>query len=102
MRALVLGTAAVGMAIVLPMAFSAAPLGAPDAGAPPAAPSIGVAPMGAAATVASSPSADPSDDALTAVVRRTCTACHNDQLLTGGLSLQAFDVAQAAASAEAA
>ncbi len=39
---------------------------------------------------------------LTAVVRRTCTACHNDGLLTGGLSLQDFDVERAPELAETA
>jgi hypothetical protein len=40
--------------------------------------------------------ADVSDQALTAVIQRNCVICHNDQLLTGNLSLQTFDVAQAA------
>jgi hypothetical protein len=39
------------------------------------------------------------DEVLTEVVQRTCTACHNDAALLGGLSLQRFDVARAAASA---
>ncbi len=34
-------------------------------------------------------------DALTAVVRRNCVACHNDEMRTGNLSLQDFDVASA-------
>ncbi len=34
-------------------------------------------------------------EALTGVVRRYCTVCHNDQLETGNLSLQTFDVARA-------
>src|SRR5262245_31347254 len=34
---------------------------------------------------------------LTAVVQRYCVACHNDQLLTGNLSLQSFAVEAAAA-----
>jgi len=38
---------------------------------------------------------DVSDEALTQVVQRTCLACHNDQLQTGNLSLQGFDVAEA-------
>ena len=33
------------------------------------------------------------DEALTQVVQRLCVTCHNDQLLTGNLSLQGFDVA---------
>src|SRR5688572_20422359 len=36
---------------------------------------------------------------LTEVVRSYCVVCHNDQLLTGNLSLQAFDVEQAAQNA---
>ena len=32
------------------------------------------------------------DEALTLVVRRTCVACHNDQLQTGNLSLQGYAV----------
>ena len=36
---------------------------------------------------------DMSDGALTQVVQQTCVVCHNDQLLTGNLSLQQFDVA---------
>jgi mono/diheme cytochrome c family protein len=35
------------------------------------------------------------DAALTAVVQRYCQVCHNDQMLTGNLSLQGFDVAAA-------
>ncbi len=39
---------------------------------------------------------------LTDVVQRYCMVCHNDQMLTGNLSLQAFDVARAPAQAETA
>ena len=39
---------------------------------------------------------------LTAVVQRYCQVCHNDQLLTGNLSLQGFDVANPMARAETA
>lgn len=35
------------------------------------------------------------DTALSAVVRRTCVVCHNDQVLTANLSLQGFNVAEA-------
>src|SRR5688572_19643940 len=45
---------------------------------------------------------DLSDEALTGVVRRNCVICHNDQLRTGNLSLETFDVANAAERAEAA
>jgi hypothetical protein len=41
------------------------------------------------------PSSDISDADLTAVVQRTCVACHNDAALTAGLTLQSFDVAEA-------
>jgi hypothetical protein len=43
-----------------------------------------------------------SPEALTAVVQRTCVVCHNDQALTGNLSLASFDVAAADRSAETA
>jgi hypothetical protein len=36
-----------------------------------------------------------SNEALTAVVQRTCVPCHNDALLTGNLSLSAFDMGAA-------
>ena len=39
---------------------------------------------------------------LTAVVQRYCQVCHNDQLLTGNLSLEGFDVANPMARAETA
>jgi hypothetical protein len=38
---------------------------------------------------------------LTATVTRYCVVCHNDQLLTGNLSLQTFDVARVAGQSEA-
>jgi hypothetical protein len=40
------------------------------------------------------------DEALTAVVRRTCAACHNDQLQTANLSLQDYRVEGAVERAE--
>ena len=43
----------------------------------------------------------PSEE-LTSVVQRYCVVCHNDQLLTGNLSLQDFDVADPVARAETA
>ena len=39
---------------------------------------------------------------LTEVVRQYCVVCHNDQLLSGNLSLQSFDVERAAERAETA
>ena len=38
---------------------------------------------------------DPDHEALNTVVRETCTRCHNDRMLTGGLSLEGFTVDQA-------
>ncbi len=38
------------------------------------------------------PDASASDEALTRVVQRLCVACHNDQLETGTLSLQGYEV----------
>ena len=43
------------------------------------------------ASTAVAPDIEPED--LTAVVQRYCQVCHNDQLLTGNMSLQGFDVA---------
>jgi hypothetical protein len=46
---------------------------------------------------------DPNSEVLTAVVQRTCAAtCHSDQRRTGDLSLERFDVAKAATTAETA
>ena len=39
-------------------------------------------------------------DAQNAVLKRYCVGCHNDKLITGGLSLEAFDVSRAAEHAE--
>jgi hypothetical protein len=46
------------------------------------------------------PAADISEEALTEVVRRVCGLCHNEALLTGNLSLQDYDVADAASVPE--
>jgi hypothetical protein len=43
-----------------------------------------------------------SNEALTGMVRQYCVVCHNDQLMTGNLSLQQFDVADAVMRAETA
>ncbi len=40
------------------------------------------------------------DDALSAVVRRVCVVCHNDQVMTASLSLQGYQVADALERAE--
>ena len=58
--------------------------------------------------VAGIPAADVRDEVavpseeLTSVVQRYCVVCHNDQLVTGNLSLQDFDVADPVARAEVA
>jgi hypothetical protein len=52
------------------------------------------------ATRSADPAVLPED--LTAVVGNYCVVCHNDQLLTGNLTLQGFDVAEAVADAEVA
>jgi hypothetical protein len=56
---------------------------------PPATPSHAVARW------AHEPNSSISNEALTAVVRRLCGVCHNDQLRTGNLSLTAYDVGAA-------
>ena len=43
----------------------------------------------------------PSEE-LTSVVQRYCVVCHNEQLLTGNLSLRDFDVADPVSDAETA
>src|SRR5687767_14375549 len=53
-----------------------------------------------AAVPATGPAATLTAAELTAAVQRYCVVCHNDQLLTGNLSLQTFDVAQVAGRAE--
>src|SRR5687767_8057295 len=45
-------------------------------------------------------SASISNEALTALVRRLCGVCHNDQLRTGNLSLTTYDVGAAARTPE--
>ena len=59
----------------------------------------GSAPPGAAPRLAQAVQAD-ADSNL--VVRRTCVACHNDQSLRGNLSLEHFDVTDAAGHADVA
>ena len=72
-----------GTGAELPMSFAhKAGTSAPRAGA-----SAGAAP-------------EVSSEALTEVVQQYCVVCHNDQLRTGNLSLQSFDVAKAAEMAE--
>ena len=49
------------------------------------------------ASTAVAPDIEPED--LTAVVQRYCVVCHNDQMRTGNLSLEGFDVANPVAQA---
>lgn len=46
------------------------------------------------------PSIQVDDEALTAVIRRVCVVCHNDRMSTGNLSLQNFNVSEAAGHQE--
>ena len=93
MRALTIGVAAVGMVMVVGNSTSrpastarGADLVLATASSTPAVPAV----------LAGNKDTEPpdmSDGALTQVVQQTCVVCHNDQLLTGNLSLQQFDVA---------
>ena len=57
----------------------------------------------AAAEPAAAPAGTEPNDALAnRVVRSTCVMCHNDRLMTGNMSLQNFDVANAAEHADVA
>jgi hypothetical protein len=67
----------------------------------PRAPAAAAAP-GPVALVLPAVSSAISPEELTAVVQRYCQVCHNDQLLTGNLSLEGFDVADPVARAETA
>ena len=62
----------------------------------------GAAQASAATAPIGSPSPSVAADDLTDVVQRYCVVCHNDALLTGNLSLQAFSVENAAEQVEAA
>jgi hypothetical protein len=66
-----------------------------DAGVQPAAGAPVPGAMNAAEVLGLSTPDIPAED-LTEVVQRTCVVCHNDAALTGGVSLQSFDVAAAA------
>src|SRR5690606_3491650 len=71
------------------------PAPSPPPAAPPAPPAA--APRGPAAPDPPPPPPAPAaaPQALTSVGQRYCQVCHNDQLLTGNLALQGFDVARA-------
>ena len=96
MRMVTLFTAVVGLALVLlgsergGLTFRQA-----DAGLEPAATAGTGADLDAVARLGLATSDIPAED-LTEVVQRTCVVCHNDAALTGGVSLQNFDVAAAA------
>jgi hypothetical protein len=94
-------TALVGTGLVC-TAFVAATLtgsaqNAPQKPAPVPAPVTTTAPVKPIARTAAVP---PSAQTHTAVVKQYCVTCHSDRRKTGGLSLEAFDVAQAAEHAE--
>lgn len=76
-------------------------LSAPDSDAAYAA--IPVPEASARSSLPLGPSSHPvSSEALTSVVQRYCVVCHNNQLETGNLTLQDFDVAKAAEKPETA
>src|SRR4051812_3903614 len=54
------------------------------------------APVVKRATIVSPRRSEISTDTLNAVIRRTCSGCHNDGLMTGEMSLDSFTVANAA------
>src|SRR5688572_11400165 len=97
MRMVTVSTAAVGVLLMVagsktgPLAARRADPGAQQVAS---APDASTAPGGYLVAAGLAPEAiDPAD--LTAVMQRTCVICHNDQALTGGVSLQTFDVARA-------
>ena len=57
------------------------------------------APFAASPAVRVTPHAQPTPADLTGVVQQYCQVCHNDQLMTGNMSLQGFDVANPVAKA---
>ena len=89
MKILALGVLFAGMGLVVANPGDTLP--SPAAGAVYAA---AAAPEGAAERL--------DNEAPTDVVQRYCVVCHNDQLMTGNLSLQAFDVERASDEAETA
>ena len=96
MRAFTAGTAGVLLILAGPIARKAPTWDgtAPDPAQVPARTALHTA------STAVAPDIAPED--LTAVVQRYCQVCHNDQLLTGNLSLQGFDVANPVPQAETA
>ena len=101
MRAFAIGTAAMGIIVILSSQASPGPSVAHDADVALATSASPLLAMRAAVSM-DLDAAAPSDEELTAVVQRTCVVCHNDQLMTGNLSLQSFEVGDAGAAVEAA
>jgi hypothetical protein len=97
MRQLLAAVAVVGTVGVLAavQGGSIGPADLPDTAPPP---------MSAAASATPDPltpsAPEISEEALTAVVRRVCGMCHNDDAKVGNLSLSSFDVATAARTPE--
>ena len=117
MKSVAIGTAVLGLVVVLgsrlpQMGEAVGVVASTSDGSPSATAGVNVNPMLAAFPLARSAERyahEPrmsgeavSSEDLTAVVRRYCVVCHNDRLLTGNLSLQVFDVAEAAVHAEVA
>ena len=117
MKSVAIGTAVLGLVVVLgsrlpQMGEAVGVVASMSDGSPSATAGVNVNPMLAAFPLARSAERyahEPrmsgeavSSEDLTAVVRRYCVVCHNDRLLTGNLSLQVFDVAEAAVHAEVA
>src|SRR5688572_8241807 len=101
MRALVMGTASVGVVVALGSGAFGAGFN-PSTPEPQLAAVVSAVPAGDPSLEHRGAAPDPLDDALTAMVKRNCVTCHNDQLLTGQVSLQSFDVANAADQAQTA
>ena len=97
MKALAVALAASGVLLLASAGTSRTAEPAPIRTSPPVlAGGVAVADLPALAAHAAP---DSTTEALTTVVRRLCGLCHNDQALTGNLSLQHFDVADAARNA---
>jgi hypothetical protein len=96
----VLGLAGFAVLLLLARAASEHRPGAAQFAPPPADPGVAIlASTHAHAPPGPRPGEIPTE-ALTAVVRRVCGLCHSDALRTGNLSLQDYDVAQAAGRPE--
>jgi hypothetical protein len=90
-RTIIAGVATVGAVLLMQGPITDARTVRTEAPAPSALPLGKAAPAAHAGVDA----AAISPEELTAVVRKTCVVCHNDQLMTGNISLQRFDVAKA-------